>query len=209
MTSTVQYAMVVNLADCVGCNACVIACKQENGLPSGKCNTWVETWDAGEYPAVKRANLPKLCNHCGPDAPCVTVCPTGATQFTAEGLVQIDHEKCVGCKACMTACPFGARWINEDQSVVEKCTFCAGRVVNGLLPACVGICPSHARRFGIIDGSDEAFNAMISSEEVATLGDGFHYDCRVHYLGLSDTEVPAASSPTLRGNVRIEEVEEG
>ena len=84
--------MLVDVSLCIGCHACVNACKFENGLALKQFNTWIETWDAGEYPRVVRANVPHLCNHCD-DAPCLAVCPTGATYRNDDGLVLVDQEK--------------------------------------------------------------------------------------------------------------------
>ena len=117
-----KLGMLIDLALCIGCNACVVACKYENGVPADKFNTWIESFDV-ERPdgRIARANVPKQCNHCE-DAPCVRVCPTGASYKAEDGTVQVDP-KCIGCKYCMAACPYQARYQLESGEV-EKCTFC-------------------------------------------------------------------------------------
>ena len=120
-TSTKRFGMLIDLSLCIGCNACAVACKQENGVPLTKFNTWVESWDVGTGEQARRANQPKLCNHCA-DAPCVKVCPTGASYRTEDGVVLVDSEKCIGCKYCMAACPYQARWVDDDTGEVGKCT---------------------------------------------------------------------------------------
>ena len=118
-TSTKRFGMLIDLSLCIGCNACAVACKQENGVPLTKFNTWVESWDVGTGEQARRANQPKLCNHCA-DAPCVKVCPTGASYRTEDGVVLVDAEKCIGCKYCMAACPYQARWVDDDTGEVGK-----------------------------------------------------------------------------------------
>ena len=100
--------MLIDVSLCIGCHACVNACKFENGLSIKQFNTWIETWDAGDYPQVVRANVPHLCNHCD-NAPCLAVCPTGATYRNDDGLILVDQDRCIGCKYCMAACPFAVR----------------------------------------------------------------------------------------------------
>ena len=93
-----KLGMLIDLSLCIGCNACTVACKRENDVPLGAFNTWIESFDV-ERPdgRIARANVPKQCNHCA-DAPCVQVCPTGASYRAEDGTVQIDQDKCIGCK---------------------------------------------------------------------------------------------------------------
>ena len=149
-TSTKRFGMLIDLSLCIGCNACAVACKQENGVPLTKFNTWVESWDVGTGEQARRANQPKLCNHCA-DAPCVKVCPTGASYRTEDGVVLVDSEKCIGCKYCMAACPYGARIQIKKTGVIEKCRFCWYEGEPGNPPRCVGTCISGARLFGDLD----------------------------------------------------------
>jgi tetrathionate reductase subunit B len=154
-----RLAMVIDLDRCFGCQACAVACKAEHGVVLGGFRSWVSEREVGSYPKVRRAFLPRLCNHCE-KPPCLDVCPTGATHRRDDGLVAIDKERCIGCRHCMQACPYGARYFNATSTIheaafpaathgtVDKCDFCAHRVDRGVVPACVNTCPAGARLFG-------------------------------------------------------------
>jgi ferredoxin-like protein FixX len=103
-----RYGMVFDLKRCIGCNACVIGCKQENSLPDGVFFTRTLSEEYGVYPAVNRVYIPTLCNHCE-DAPCEKVCPSGATYTRPDGIVMVDPQKCIGCGSCAVACPYDQR----------------------------------------------------------------------------------------------------
>jgi len=179
-----HLGMVIDLKRCVGCQACTIACKSENGTPPEVLFTKVLEQVAGEYPIVKKKFIPVLCNHCE-DAPCVRVCPTGATTKREDGIVLVDHKKCIGCRACYVACPyknriflkkgslkngyFGkqltpyelAKYPKWQEGVVLKCTFCVERVDQGLDPACVQTCPADARIFGDLSNPESKVSRLI------------------------------------------------
>ena len=197
-TAEPRFGMVVDLAACVGCNACVIACKQEHSVPLTKYSTWVESWDAGAYPAVKRANLPKLCNHCA-DAPCIAACPTEASYVEEGGIVFINKEECIGCGKCVDACPYGARWLDEEEKVAGKCVFCIDRALAGLLPACAGTCPSQARVFGDLNDPGSEASKLLAKVEGEGLLPELGLETHVYYLGLSELMNLPAASPILRG----------
>jgi molybdopterin-containing oxidoreductase family iron-sulfur binding subunit len=175
--------MVFDLARCIGCNACTVACKIENGTPPDTYWARVYTEETGTYPDTKTTYVPALCNHCA-DAPCVTVCPTGASFQRDDGIVLVNQDTCIGCRACMTACPYAARfylrkgvleagyhgertafedskWAWFTEGTVTKCTFCAHRVDNGLEPACVVTCPTEARIFGDLDDPESRPSTLI------------------------------------------------
>ena len=103
-----KWVMGIDLRKCIGCYACTIACKAENVLPPGVVYRRLLDIESGKYPNVKRDFVPVLCNHCE-KAPCVKVCPVKATTIREDGIVDIDYEVCIGCRACLTACPYGAR----------------------------------------------------------------------------------------------------
>src|SRR3990172_8295002 len=116
-----RWAMVMDVRRCTGCQACSVACKAENEVPLGVFRTHVRYYELGKYPNVRRARVPHICNHCD-DPPCVDVCPTGASQRREDGIVFVDYDICIGCKSCMAACPYGARFIHPDLHVSDKCT---------------------------------------------------------------------------------------
>lgn len=199
MMAEKQYAMLIDLALCIGCNACAVACKMENDTPEGCFNTWVDSWDAIDGKGrVRRANVPAQCNHCT-DAPCVHVCPTGASHFGENGLVELDLEKCIGCKYCMTACPYEARWVNQTGEV-EKCTFCHNRANAGLLPACVTNCVTGARMFGDINDPNSDISKRIAEAGGAdVLLPEMGLDPHVYYIGLKETKDMERVSAVHRG----------
>lgn len=179
-----RYGMVIDLKRCVGCQACAVACKAENGTPRDVYFTRVLDHVAGEYPIVSKKYVPVLCNHCS-DAPCERVCPSGATAKRSDGIVTVDHKKCVGCRACYVACPYKnrtflkkgalkeglfkghitpfekARYQKWQEGTVVKCTFCYERVDQGLEPACVNTCPAEARVFGDLEDPESKVSRLI------------------------------------------------
>lgn len=180
-----RYGMVFDMKRCIGCNACVVGCKQENSLPDGVFFTKTLSEEYGVYPSVNRVYIPTLCNHCE-DAPCEKVCPSGATYTRDDGIVMVDSDKCIGCGSCAVACPYDQRtelkadlFKNglfqegeltpfEEQGygrytpgMVTKCDFCSGRVDAGLDPACVVTCPTDARIFGDLDDPNSKPSKLI------------------------------------------------
>ena len=146
-----HYAIVVDLDRCIGCHGCEIACKNENNIALGEYwNKVVERGPFGEYPDLEMYFLPTMCQQCQ-DAPCVNVCPTGASYRDADGMVLVDKEKCIGCKYCMMACPYGVRSWSPSEHVVEKCTLCGQLTSVGEEPKCVAACCASARFYGDLD----------------------------------------------------------
>src|SRR5262245_35548807 len=138
-----QYGFLIDHRRCIGCHACTVACKAENDVPVGSFRTWVKYQENGAFPAVRRHFAVLRCNHCT-NAPCVAICPVTALSKERNGVVDIDRDVCIGCRACMQACPYDAIYLNEDSGAVEKCHFCNHRVSQGLEPACVIVCPEQA-----------------------------------------------------------------
>jgi sulfur reductase FeS subunit len=175
-----RYAMVIDLNTCVGCNACMAACAMENQTPvwKNKWRTYVHDKEIGYTDQVRRRFFPRLCNHCS-NPPCLTVCPTGATHKRADGIVLIDPERCMGCRACAMACPYSARYevtyedigigrdfygeLQREDPSMDKCSFCAHRVDKGRKPACVETCVGSARMFGDLDDPSDPVAQVVAS----------------------------------------------
>ena len=148
-----RWLKLLDQTRCIGCHACTTACKSENEVPVGVTRTYVKSVDVGEFPQVSRAFQVTRCNQCA-DAPCVTACPTEAMFRREDGIVDFDKSACIGCKACIAACPYDAIFINPEDNSAEKCNMCAHRLDVGLEPACVTVCPAEAILVG--DANDPA-----------------------------------------------------
>ncbi|MEM9221097.1 MAG: 4Fe-4S dicluster domain-containing protein [Pseudomonadota bacterium] len=170
-TTNKQLGLVIDLDICVGCHACAVNCKEWNtgghsapltdydpygADPSGVWFNRIHSFEVEEEETGlgRTVHFPKSCLHCN-DAPCVTVCPTGASYKREEdGIVLVNADICIGCKLCSWACPYGAREYDEDEGVMKKCTLCVDKIYNENLPgesrvpACVSTCPVGARHFG-------------------------------------------------------------
>ncbi|WP_225749830.1 4Fe-4S dicluster domain-containing protein [Paraeggerthella sp. Marseille-Q4926] len=155
-----RYGMLINTKKCVGCYACRVACQMINGLDPDKAFIHYEELETGAYPNVYAENVPVQCMHCE-NAPCQSVCPTGATYTTDSGVVLVEEGKCIGCKYCMAACPYGVR-VQLHSGVVEKCRFCWYEGEPGNPPACVGTCITNARIFGDLDDPNSEINQAIA-----------------------------------------------
>ena len=143
-----NYSLLIDADLCIGCQACEVACKQENNIPVGP--RWVRAIQVGPKEVggeLKMSFIVVRCKHCAKPA-CMDVCPTDAITKRADGIVLIKPELCTGCKACIEACPFGAPQLNPEKSIVEMCTLCVHRIDQGLAPACFLACPTEAISFG-------------------------------------------------------------
>ncbi|GLV47506.1 4Fe-4S ferredoxin [Thermus sp. LT1-2-5] len=158
-----RYAMAIDLSLCVGCAACAVACKMENEVPPGVFNLWIRERELGTFPELSVEFRPEQCMHCA-NPPCVPVCPTGASHTTKEGLVLVDAKKCIACGACIAACPYDARYLHPG-GYVGKCTFCAHRLAQGRVPACVETCPTHCRTFGDLDDPESPVSQALRAAE--------------------------------------------
>jgi Fe-S-cluster-containing dehydrogenase component/formate-dependent nitrite reductase membrane component NrfD len=161
----VQWAKVIDHTRCIGCHACTTACKSENVVPVGVTRTYVKHVDVGVWPQVRRAHQVTRCNQCA-HAPCVTACPTAAMFKRADGIVDFDKSICIGCKACMAACPYDAIFINPEDHSAEKCNFCAHRIDVGLEPACVVVCPTQAILIGDMNDQSSYVAQIVNREAV-------------------------------------------
>ena len=204
------YGIGIDIDKCIGCARCVVACKTENDVPQGHYfNTWVERYvvrtdgtvqvespngGVDGYPPIENEEsvlrtffVPKLCNHCK-NAPCVQVCPVGATFETKDGVVLVDDDYCLGCRYCIQACPYGARWFHPTKRVAGKCTMCYHRVRKGLVPACVEVCPTGARTFGEVDDRSTPLSRFLRWNDIQVLKPHLNTEPKVYYANL-DGEV--------------------
>ncbi len=201
------WAYAVDTTRCIGCCACMRACRDENDVPEGVFRTWVERYRIGMDGEVKvdvaTGNdhvfepvggevakaffVPKLCNHCEKSV-CNQVCPVGAAYQTDDGVVLVDSKQCIGCGYCVQACPYGSRFINPETHMADKCTFCYHRLDKGLAPACVHTCPREARLFGDLNDPKSKLSVLLRQRSYRLLKPelGTHPKC--YYLGL-DREV--------------------
>lgn len=161
----VQWAKVIDHTRCIGCHACTTACKSENVVPIGVTRTYVKHVDVGVFPQTRRAHQVTRCNQCA-HAPCVIACPTAAMFKRADGIVDFDKSICIGCKACMAACPYDAIFINPQDHSAEKCNFCAHRIDVGLEPACVVVCPTQAILIGDMNDQASYVGQIVNREPV-------------------------------------------
>lgn len=206
-----NYAMGISIHKCIGCGRCADACKKENNVPKEPhyFRTWVERYviePNGEaivdspnggidgFPeldknidVLRSFFVPKLCNHCA-NAPCVQVCPVGATYTTQDGVVLVDDSYCVGCRYCIQACPYGARYLHPEKHVADKCTFCYHRITKGLLPACVEVCPTQARVFGEAGQRSSPLRRFLRFNDITVLKPALNTKPKVYYAG-ADGEV--------------------
>lgn len=178
-----KLGLIIDLDTCVGCHACAVNCKEWNtggeGAPlsdqdaygAHPSGTWLNRVHAFEVVPQEGAatvvHFPRSCLHCE-DAPCVTVCPTGASyKRTEDGIVLVNEDACIGCGLCAWACPYGAREMDAEEKVMKKCTLCVDRIYNenipeiDRVPACVRTCPAGARHFGDLGDPDSDVSALV------------------------------------------------
>jgi len=174
------YAMCIDLTTCVGCDACVLACKMENNVPNGYARDWTEEHVTDDKPEkntdvfARHSRLPNLklelysnrCQHCE-NPPCVSICPTQAS-YIKDGIVLIDRKKCVECTHCIAACPYGARYWVPGQ-FVDKCTFCQHRIGTGKSTACVEVCPTNSLVFGNIEDQNSEISKLLKQRKYKVL----------------------------------------
>lgn len=214
------YGMVIDLDKCTCCQSCTIACKAENNVPYStpedykrqRMISWhrVIVSTVGKYPSAKMQIYPMPCFHCE-NAPCVKVCPTRASYKRKDGLVIIDQKICIGCKYCMIACPYGARFFNfkkqegkeyhnpdvplRKEGVVEKCTFCVHRIDKAVkegkkvgnpdgevTTACNEACPAGARYFGDLDDPNSVVSKLLGARKGVQLRQDLLTNPSVYYL---------------------------
>ena len=206
-----NYGMGIQIDKCIGCGRCFEACKAENNVPPQQffVRTWVERYilkkdgetivqnieahPAGSSDGVLEKDflrsffVPKLCNQCD-NPPCVQVCPVGATFKTDDGVILVDSERCIGCRYCIQACPYGARYLHPKTQTADKCTFCYHRITKDLLPACVEVCPAQARIFGDLKSNASPLTRFKRMNKLNVLKQYLNTEPKVYYSNL-DGEV--------------------
>jgi len=160
-----NYGFVIDNRACIGCHACSVACKSENEVPLGVNRTWVKYVETGAFPDSRRSFQVTRCNHCA-NPPCVRICPVEAMYQRDDGIVEFDPSICIGCKACMQACPYDAIYIDPNDGTAAKCHYCAHRTDIGLEPACVVVCPTHAIIAGDMDDPHSEITRVLAHNQV-------------------------------------------
>ncbi|MCS0504711.1 4Fe-4S dicluster domain-containing protein [Ancylobacter mangrovi] len=198
-----SLGLVIDLDTCVGCQACVTSCKEWNTgghmapltdvkpYGGGVDGVWfnrVHTFEHITQEGGRTVHFPRSCLHCAEPA-CVTVCPTGASYKRArDGIVLVDEEKCIGCKLCSWACPYGAREFDVEVGVMKKCTLCVDRIYNehippeDRVPACVSACPTGARHFGDLGDPASPISRLVEERGGVPLMPELGYEPTNRYL---------------------------
>ncbi|MCA9967346.1 MAG: polysulfide reductase NrfD [Anaerolineales bacterium] len=164
-TTGKNYGFVIDNRKCIGCHACSVACKSENEVPLSVSRTWVKYVETGTYPNSRRHFQVTRCNHCA-NPPCVRICPTQAMYQREDGIVEFDNSFCIGCKACLQACPYDAIYIDPDSHTAAKCHYCAHRTDIGLEPACVVVCPEQAIIAGDMNDPSSKISQLLTRNDV-------------------------------------------
>ena len=176
-----RFGMAIDTAKCVGCMDCVVACKTENSVPEGFNRDWITYDSMGTFPTLHLEIRSERCNHCD-NPPCVDCCPTGASHVNEFGtIVLVEHDLCIGCKACVASCPYDARFIHPE-GYADKCTFCIHRVEKGLEPACVAVCPTYCMTFGDLDDPNSSINRLLNSRKNHAMLKDAGTQPRIYYL---------------------------
>ncbi len=191
------WAKLIDQSRCIGCHACTTACKSENDVPLSVTRTYVKSVDVGVFPEARRNFQVTRCNQCD-DAPCTTACPTSAMYRRPDGIVDFDKSICIGCKACMAACPYDAIFINPEDHSAEKCNFCAHRLDVGLEPACVVVCPTEALMVGNLNDPNSRVARAVNREPVNVRRPEKETHPKVFYKGAHQATLDplAAQRPT-------------
>ncbi len=184
-----KFALVIDMNRCVGCRTCTVACKMENNLPLGisrmrvfnpQGNLYFDK-PVGIYPNLKMYWTPVPCQHCD-EAPCVQVCPSGALQKRADGIVTLDKDRCIGCRYCSWVCPYDVPQYDKDSGVSDKCDLCAHLIDKGEEPMCVKCCPSRAIKFGDLDDPDSVVSQLINTRTGKVLSPEHGTKPTTHYI---------------------------
>lgn len=190
-----NYGFIIDNRKCIGCHACSTACKAENEVPLGVNRTWVKYVETGEFPDARRHFQVTRCNHCA-NPPCVHICPTAAMIQRRDGIVEFDGDACIGCKACMQACPYDAIYIDPESHTAAKCHYCAHRTDIGLEPACVVVCPEHAILAGDLEDPNSEISRTLAAEPVAVRKPEQGTKPKLFYIEGNDVALRPTAPPT-------------
>ncbi len=195
-----KWAKVVDHESCIGCHACSTACKAENEVPLSVNRTYVKYVDVGTFPQARRAFQVTRCNQCE-NAPCAVACPTAAMHKRPDGIVDFDKSICIGCKACIAACPYDAIFINPEDHSAEKCNFCAHRIDMALEPACVAVCPTEAIMVGDMNDPDSRVAHMVDRHPVAVRRPEKETRPKLFYRGAHQTTLDPLAARRPEGGI--------
>ena len=194
-----NYGFAIDLRKCIGCHACSIACKAEHEIPVGVNRCWVKTVEQGTFPDTRRFFFPVLCNQCDRRAVRhASARPTRSSSAATASSI-CNGDSCIGCRACMEACPYDQLFIDPNTHTAEKCNFCANRVENKLLPACVSVCPTECRIFGDLDDPTSEVSRIVQHEAFTVRKPEKGTGPKIFYLGAEDSAIrpEAASRPLM------------
>ncbi len=183
-----RFGFVIDQRSCIGCHACTVACKQENGVELGVFRTWVKYVEQGSFPDTQRSFSVMRCNHCD-DAPCIEICPTKALYRRADGIVDFDSDRCIGCKACLNACPYDALYIDPESHTAAKCNFCSHRVDEGLKPSCEIVCPTQAIISGDLDDPESEVSRLIDTQPTQIRAPEQGTSPKLFYIGATSASI--------------------
>lgn len=187
-----RFGFLLDQDTCIGCHACTVACKAEHDVPLGVNRTWVKYVEKGDFPNTQRLFSVMRCNHCD-SAPCITICPTGALFRRHDGIVDFDTSSCIGCKACLNACPYDAIYIDPEEHTAQKCNYCTHRIDVGLEPSCVIVCPTQSIVAGDLDDPDTRISQLVARHDVHVRAPEQGTRPKVFYKGADE----ASLVPTL------------
>ncbi len=192
------FGFVIDNRKCIGCHACTVACKSEHQVPIGVDRTWVKYIEKGTFPNNRRFFTVMRCNQCE-HAPCVTICPVTALYTRDDGVVDFNPARCIGCKACMQACPYDALYIDPESETAAKCNFCAHRLDVGLQPSCVAVCPEQAIIAGDMDDPSSEISRLLDRHPVQVRKPEKGTKPKLYYIEADEASlVPTRTDPTGR-----------
>jgi len=185
-----QMGFVIDLKRCIGCDTCVIACKVEHNITTGRFRLKVldshseQVFEkpVGNFPNLSQYWVPTMCHHCV-EAPCASACPTNTLwRRDDDGIVMLDVDKCIGCQRCAEACPYDAISFDEVDGSADKCSACAHRIAGDGRPACAVVCPTRAIHFGDVNDPESKVSKLLASRVHQVLAEGKGAKPQIYYL---------------------------